>query len=81
MGLFAAYVVAYCPFYGPTQEEMEAASTKREAERLAQREAERAKEDALATVVLAPKGDVRSENREPSKAELERKQRLDRKRR
>ncbi len=38
-------------------------------------------EDALATVFLAPKGDVRSENREPSKAELERKQRLDRKRR
>ena len=38
-------------------------------------------EDALATVFLAPKGDVRSENREPTKAELERKHRLDRKRR
>lgn len=43
MGLFAAYVIAYCSFYGPTQEEMEAASAKREAEGLAEQEAERAK--------------------------------------
>lgn len=35
--------------------------------------------DALRSVLLAPRGQVRSENREPSKAELETRHRLDRK--
>ena len=36
-------------------------------------------EDALRQVLLAPRGKVRSENREPAKAELEVRHRLDRK--
>lgn len=36
-------------------------------------------EDALKDVLLAPRGKTRSENREPTKAELERRYRLDRK--
>lgn len=36
IGLFAAYVTSCCALYGPTQEEMEVASAKREAERLAE---------------------------------------------
>ena len=35
--------------------------------------------DALKGVLLAPRGKARSENREPSKAELEARHRLDRK--
>ena len=35
--------------------------------------------DALKSVLLAPRGKARSENREPTKAELEARYRLDRK--
>ncbi len=35
-------------------------------------------EDALKSVLTVPRGQSRSENREPSKAELERRYRLDR---
>ena len=36
--------------------------------------------DAIKAVLLAPRGKVRAENREPTKAELEARYRLDRKR-
>ena len=34
--------------------------------------------EALESILLAPRGDTRSENREPTKEELERRYRLDR---